>query len=59
MECRKSALHADCGLCGVESDRKIIQHDIDDVVADLAGIVGVVRQGLVICDKDIDLIELA
>ena len=59
MESRKSALYADCGLGRVQTHGEIVQNDIDDVVPDLAGIVGVVSQGLIIGDEDIDLIELA
>ena len=59
MKSRKCALHADCGLGGIEAHRKIVQHDIDDIVADLAGIVGIVGQSLVVCNEDIDFIEFA
>ena len=56
MKSRQSGLNADRGLCRVNSHRQIIQDHIDDIVPDLAGVIGVVGQRLVIGDQDVDLI---
>ena len=53
---RKCRLDADRSLFRIKSHRQIIQHDVDDIVPDLARVIGIVSQGLVVRDQDIDLI---
>ena len=56
MKSRQRGLNADRCLFRVNSHRQIIQDHIDDIVPDLAGVVGVVGQRLVIGDQNVDLI---
>ena len=59
MQRRKCGLHADRGFFRIDADRKIIQRHPDHVVADLARVVGIVRQRLVVRDQNVDLIEFS
>ena len=59
MERREGGLHADGGLGGVDAHGEVVQHDVDDILPDLAGVVGVVGQGLIVGDEDVDLVEAA
>ena len=56
VKSRQRGLNADRCLFWVNSHRQIIQDHIDDIVPDLAGVVGVVGQCLVIGDQNVDLI---
>ena len=56
MERRQGGLDADGDLLRVETDGEVVQHDVDDVIPDLGGVVRVIRQGLVVGDEDVDLI---
>ena len=46
-------------LGGVDAHGQIVQSDLQDVLAHLLRIVGVVGEGLCVSDHDIDLVELA
>ena len=59
MQRGKRGLNADRRFCGVNADRKIIQRDLNDIVADLGGVVRIVGQRLIVRYQDVDLIELA
>ena len=59
MQGRQGALHADGGLFRIQADAQVIQHHVDNILPDLAGIVGIIRQRLVVRDQDIDLVELS
>ena len=59
MERREGGLHADGGLGGVDAHGEVVQHDVDDILPDLAGVIGVVGQGLIVGDEDVDLVEAA
>ena len=59
MKCGKCRLDADCGLVGINAHGQVVQDNVDDVVPDLARVVRIVREGLVICDQNVDLVELA
>ena len=59
MQRGQRGLHADRRFLRVDPDRKIVQNDIHDVVPDLPGIVGVVRQRLIVRDQNVDLVERA
>ena len=52
MQRRKLALDADVALFGIDSDRKVIQNYVYDVVPDLARVLRVVRQGLIIGNQN-------
>ena len=49
----------DVDLVGVQTAGQIIQCHLQDVLADLLRVIGVVRQGLRVSDHNIDLVELA
>ena len=55
----QSRLDADCCFFGVDTHRKVVEHNVDDVVADFVGVVGVVGQRLVVGDKNVNLVELS
>ena len=59
MQCRKRRLYADCGFFGVKAYREVVEHNVDDVVADFRRVVGVVGQRLVVGDKNVNLVKLA
>ena len=46
-------------LVGVQTAGQIVQCHLQDVLADLLRVIGVVRQGLRVSDHNIDLVELA
>ena len=58
MQGRQGALHADGGLFRIQADAQVIQHHVDNILPDLAGIVGIIRQRLVVRNQDIDFVEL-
>ena len=52
-------LDEDVCLGGVDAHGQIVQSDLQDVLAHLLRVVGVVGEGLCVSDHDIDLVELA
>ena len=56
---RHHGLDEDVCLGGVDAHGQIVQSDLQDVLAHLLRIVGVVGEGLCVSDHDIDLVELA
>ena len=56
---RHHGLDEDVCLGGVDAHGQIVQSDLQDVLAHLLRIVGVVGEGLCVGDHDIDLVELA
>ena len=56
---RHHGLDEDVGLGGVDAHGQIVQRHLQDVLAHLLRVVGVVGQRLRIGDHDVDLIELA
>ena len=56
---RHHGLDEDVCLGGVDAHGQIVQSDLQDVLAHLLRVVGVVGEGLCVSDHDIDLVELA
>ena len=56
---RHHGLDEDVDLVGVQTAGQIVQCHLQDVLADLLRVIGVVRQGLRVSDHNIDLVELA
>ena len=56
---RHHGLDEDVGLGGVDAHGQVVQRHLQDVLAHLLRVVGVVGQRLRIGDHDVDLIELA
>ena len=56
---RHHGLDEDVCLGGVDAHGQIVQSDLQDVLAHLLRVVGVVGEGLCVGDHDIDLVELA
>ena len=56
---RHHGLNEDVGLGGVDAHGQIVQRHLQNVLAHLLRVVGVVGQRLCISDHDVDLIELA
>ena len=56
---RHHGLDEDVCLGGVDAHGQIVQRDLQDVLAHLLRVVGVVGEGLCVSDHDIDLVELA
>ena len=56
---RHHGLDEDVDLVGVQTAGQIVQCHLQDVLADLLRVIGIVRQGLRVSDHNIDLVELA
>ena len=56
---RHHGLDEDVCLGGVDAHGQIVQSDLQDVLAHLLRVIGVVGEGLCVSDHDIDLVELA
>ena len=56
---RHHGLDEDVCLGGVDAHGQIVQSDLQDVLAHLLRVVGVVGEGLCVSDHDIDLVEFA
>ena len=56
---RHHGLNEDVGLGGVDAHGQIVQRHLQNVLAHLLRVVGVVGQRLCVSDHDVDLIELA
>ena len=59
MQRRNTGLNADKGLIRVDTCGEIIEGDLNDVITYLLRVIPVIGQGLIVCDEDVDLVELA